>query len=233
MKLNQFPQPGPNRTTIVENREQVQAMVEGIERFPPNSEGSARDIARVRIDYAQKDHHTIGSVPAAGPNGRAGMILLADKLGERIGFESMGVRLYEGLIAKHEAYGSFEGGPGIDDLRRIRGEELDHLQIATQALEQLGGDPCAVTPSASLAGTAGMGLSSVIADPRTTLVQCLEAILIAELTDNDGWDSLVAIARGVGQDEMAENLTRAAREEEGHLGDVRTWLAAAYSRAGS
>ena len=34
-----------------------------------------------------------------------------DKLGERLAFERTGVRLYEALISKHEALGSFAGGP--------------------------------------------------------------------------------------------------------------------------
>jgi hypothetical protein len=43
-------------------------------------------------------------------------------------------------------------------------------------IERHGGDPTAVTPSMDLQATASRGVMQVIVDPRTTLLQSLEAI---------------------------------------------------------
>jgi hypothetical protein len=40
------------------------------------------------------------------------------------------------------------------------------------------------------------GIKAVIADPRSTLQECLKAISIVELADNDCWANLVQLARG-------------------------------------
>ena len=51
-----------------------------------------------------------------------------DKLGERLAFEHAGARLYEALLAKHRAYGSFDGGPSADDLVAVpRGHRVAEL----------------------------------------------------------------------------------------------------------
>jgi hypothetical protein len=44
-------------------------------------------------------------------NGSEEMVLLVDKLGERLAFERSGTRLYETLLSKFDSYGPFEGGP--------------------------------------------------------------------------------------------------------------------------
>jgi hypothetical protein len=75
--------------------------------------GSAQDIAQVRIAYA-KEAEPLGSVPQ--PAGLKNKVqtavkavvgeqptLLMDKLGERLAFERSGTRLYEVLLAKHNA----------------------------------------------------------------------------------------------------------------------------------
>ena len=66
----------------------------------------------------------------------------------------------------------------------------------------MGADPTAETPSADVIGVASQGLLQVITDPRTTLSQSLEAMLTAELTDNDGWETLAALADDLGQTEL-------------------------------
>lgn len=117
--------------------------------------------------------------------------LLMDKLGERLAFERTGTRLYEALASKHSAFGSFAGRPRRDDLAHVPQEEYRHFTILQSAIEPLGGDPTAVTPAANLHATAAHGINQVIVDPRTTLLQSLEALLIAELAQAAGEDKLV------------------------------------------
>jgi len=70
----------------------------------------------------------------------------------------------------------------------------------------------------------GSGIGPVINDPRTDFWQALEAILVAELVDNDGWEMLSGLALGLGYDDLAARCTAAKAEEEEHLRSVRAWL---------
>jgi rubrerythrin len=176
--------------------------------------------------------------------------LLMDKVGERIAFERTGTRLYDALISKYmtlaEATGedlppldtiTIEDGDGeaviarigetpLETLRRIRDEEHGHFLMLCEVMTQLGGDPTAQTPCADVAGTATMGVLQVVTDPRTTLAQCLNAALIAELTDTASWELLSELATKAGQGELADRFTDALVAEEQHLVAVKAWLRA-------
>jgi rubrerythrin len=241
--MNQNATPGTNRTGIAMAPERSQEMLTGMEEFPPNSQGSALDIAQVRIAYAQ-EAEPMGSIPM--PAGLKGKVqtavkavmgeqptLFMDKLGERLAFERTGTRLYEALISKHEAFGSFAGGPSKADLEHICEEEYRHFTMLQAAIEQLGGDPTAVTPAANLSATASQGIPKVIVDPRTTLLQSLEAALIAELSDNACWETLIELAQQAGEDDLARQFEQALVNEQDHLRKVQTWLAAGQGRKGN
>jgi hypothetical protein len=212
-----------------------------MEEFPPTSEGSAQDIAMVRIAYA-KEAEPLGSMPLpAGMKNKAKTAmkavmgakptLLMDKLGERLAFERSGTRLYAALVSKHTAFGGFTGGPRKGDLEEILQEEYGHFTMLSSTIEQLGGDPTAVTPSANLHATASQGIVQVIVDPRTTLLQSLEAILLAELADNACWEALIALAQQAGEDTLVKPFEQALVTEQEHLVKVHTWLAAGQGRA--
>jgi rubrerythrin len=239
--MNQHATAGMNRTGMAAAPQRTQEMLAGMEEFPPSSQGSAEDLAQVRIAYAQAAE-PLGSVPlpanltgngtsAAKVAKGAPPLLLMDKLGERLAFERTGTRLYEALVSKHEAFGSFAGGPSRDDLEHIRHEEFQHLTLLQSVIEQLGGDPTAVTPSADLHATAAHGIQMVIVDPRTTLLQSLEAMLIAELADHACWEALVALAQEAGEDALVEPFEQAHTTEQEHLDKVQAWLAAGQGRA--
>jgi hypothetical protein len=239
--MNQHATAGTNRTGMAAAPQRREEMLAGMEEFPPSSQGSAKDLARVRIAYAQAAE-LLGSIPLpAGVKGKgtsaakaakgAQLLLLMDKLGERLAFERTGTRLYEALVSKHEAFGSFAGGPSRDDLEHIRHEEFQHFTLLQSVIEQLGGDPTAVTPSADLHATAAHGINMVIVDPRTTLLQSLEAIHIAELADHACWEALVALAQETGEDALVEPFEQAHATEQEHLQKVQAWLAAGQGRA--
>jgi hypothetical protein len=153
-----------------------------------------------------------------------------DKLGERLAFEHAGARLYEALLSKQQAHGTFPGGPSADDLRHILEEEYAHGDLLEQAIAALGGDPTALTPSANLAATISAGLPQVLADPRTNLLQSLEAIVVAELADNEGWTALESLVRQAGHDELARGCQEAIEHERDHLRNARRWVAAGQGR---
>ena len=176
--------------------------------------------------------------------------LLMDKVGERIAFERGGVRLYEALIAKYEAatrrsgdvlppagemqelaqaqglavLAPVEGESPLQTLQRIRSEELAHFRMLCECMTELGGDPTAQTPCADVTATASMGIMQVLTDPRTTLAQCLNAILTAELTDNAGWELLIQLAEQSGESELAGRFLGALSQEQEHLVTIKGWL---------
>jgi hypothetical protein len=231
---------GKNRTGAGPVPERLDAMVAGTREFPPSSRGSAKDIAGVRIAYAAEAEPP-GHVPAPLGLGNKVKTLaksamgshftqLIDKLGERLAFERTGTRLYEALVSKHAAYGSFAGGPTEADLQHILAEEHRHFELLRAAIMRMGGDPTALTPSANLHATASKGIGAVLVDPRTSLLDGLEAVLIAELTDAEGWDTLLALAGEAGEGALASEFEEARRNEADHVQKVRGWVAAGQRR---
>jgi hypothetical protein len=238
--MNQNATPGTNLTGIATAPQRSEEMLTGMEEFPPSSQGSAQDLAQVRIAYAQQAE-PLGSVPLPASfkdkvqtavkavKGESPMLLL-DKLGERLAFERTGTRLYEALVSKYNAFGSFAGGPSREDLEHVLEEEYKHFTLLQSVIEQLGGDPTAVTPSANLHATATHGIQMVIVDPRTTLLQSLEAILMAELSDNACWEALIELVQVVGEDALVQPFEQAFTTEQEHLLKVHAWLAAGQGR---
>lgn len=231
---------GANRTGIATSKDAAQRMVEGTAEFPPDTIGDERAISDIRELFA-KDAEPLGSVPP--PPSLGGMVSTAvkavkgarptqfiDKLGERLGFERTGVRLYEALISKYNTYGSFEGGPTLENLEENMLEEHSHFSLLNEVLVRLGADPTVMTPSADLHATMTKGILEVMVEPRTSFVQCLEALLVVELADNECWESLIEMARHSGEEAVVEAFEAALAEEADHLEDVRAWLAAAQNR---
>jgi rubrerythrin len=228
---------GPNRTGVaaspVDGRRLVEGAVEGV----PTAAVSSMALATVRAELA-RDADPVGTVPPpASLKGAAKVVIealkgqkvtvLLDQIGERLAFERTGTRLYEALISKLAGADPHPGGPTRSDLEQIRDDELAHFQLLVSAMEQVGGDPTAVTPSADVAAVASAGLVQALADPRTTLNEGLKVILIAELADNDGWQTLIDLASRLGQDELAAQFQAAADEEDQHLNLVRSWVSIA------
>ena len=238
--MNQNAPLGTNRTGMAVAPQRSQDMRTGMDEFPPTSQGSAQAVAAVRIAYA-KAAEPLGSVPlpatwtatiqtAVKAVEGEQPILFMDKLGERLAFERTGTRLYEALLSKYDAFGSFPGGPSREDLEQICRDEYGHSTLLHAAIEQLGGDPTAVTPSANLHATVAHGITMVLVDPRTTLLQSLEAIFVAELADNACWEALIELAQEAGAAALVRQFEQARVTEQEHLMQVRHWLAAGQGR---
>lgn len=229
--MNRTVETGINRTGIATAAELAAEMVEGTQEFPPSAPGDDQEIARVRGDYIE-NADPVGTIPPPldqpeNASEEAHLTEFIDKLGGRLAFERSGVRLYSALLSKFDAYGSFAGGPERVDLEHIRDEELQHFHMLSATVEELGGDPTAVTPEADVEATLSRGILDVLVDPRTTFVQGLQAILVAELADNDCWYLLSTLATQMGKDELAAVFAEAESHEREHLTNVRTWLLAA------
>jgi bacterioferritin (cytochrome b1) len=228
---------GSNKTGIATSREASQRMIEGTREFPVAENGDEQAIAITRGAFA-KEAERVGSVPPPATLKGAVKTVVSgikaahptqflDKLGARLAYERTGVRLYQALITKHEVSGGFDGGPTRAELEEIMRDEHEHFMLLVDAVARMGGDPTVMTPSADVQATMSKGLLEVIVDPRTTFVQCLEALLVVELADNDAWDMLIELARE-NDDELARAFATAQSNEDEHLENVRTWLAAAH-----
>lgn len=230
---------GLNRTGVATSPIQSEEMRRYAEQRPASSPGSELGIARERAERA-RESQGLGSVPP--PHKLKGLAKAAldtlkgkrptvfiDKLGERLAFERVGVRLYEAALSKLDVYGSWEGGPTREALQRIADQELEHMGLCKQALEDLGADPTVETPAADLTALVSMGVPDALTDPRINLRQCLEALLVAELTDNASWELLIELTDKLGHGELATRFQRALDEEADHLAYVRSWLAAGLS----
>jgi ferritin-like protein len=225
---------GRNRTGIDASPMKRGEMLEGSERMMPATEGSEEAAAQVRSDYI-READPIGSVPLPGTakgalesgtqmlTGNRPQVLL-DKLGERLAYERTGVRLYEALITKCSVRAEAEGVVELDELLHIRDEEARHFELLRQTVEDMGADPTAQTPAADVSAVASSGLLQVINDPRTTVAQSIQALLVVELADNAAWELLISLARDTGNDGLANDFEQALETEERHLAQVKSWL---------
>jgi hypothetical protein len=225
---------GMNRTGIGVSPMHARELIEGAKDALPTSTGDEGTLAAVRVLYS-KDALPVGTVPPPTSmkglaktvlqliQGEKGGVLL-DKLGERLAFERSGVRMYEALMAKFRAGGTWQGGPTIQELKEIHNDELRHFELVRTALVKLGADTTAMVPSADLAGVEAMGIVQVLTDPRTSPAQGLHAILVAELADYEGWALLVELAESLGEAQLANDLRVALVQEQRHVSLVRVWL---------
>ena len=124
-----------------------------------------------------------------------------------------------------ETLGETTPGPTLEQIQDIGSEELDHFLLINDTIAGLGSDPTVESPCADVIGVASMvGIMQVLTDPRTTMAQCLSAMLTAELTDNAGWELLIELAESLGYDEMKTEFETCLQHEERHLSNVRNWV---------
>jgi bacterioferritin (cytochrome b1) len=221
-----------NRTGIQTSPDLAQELIEGTSNSLPSSEGDAEDLAEYRAVYIE-EAFPIGSLPtlssveaAKASEEDIETAVLLDKLSERLAFERMGTRLYEALMNKCEILSEEENEPTLEQLKTIGDQELSHFLFLQRVVTELGGDPTVQSPSADVAAVASLGILQVLTDPRTSVTQCLQALLTAELTDNDGWQLLIRLADNLGYVELVTEFEAALESEQLHLDYVRSWLSA-------
>jgi rubrerythrin len=226
-----------NRTGIMTSPELSAELIRGAKKTQ-SSTGDRRQAAASRAEYVSEEL-PIGSSPVIVFNGKKNaseeqlsadadrLSVLLDKLGERLAFERQGTRLYEGFLQKLEAEPTEDDtGPSREELRHICDEELEHFKLLQKAITGLGGDATVETPSADVAGVLSHGVLQIVSDSRTTIPQTLQAILTAELADNDGWQMLKELAAKLQYSDLEKQCEKAFQEEQEHLENVRGWLSA-------
>ncbi|MDP2305840.1 MAG: ferritin-like domain-containing protein [Pseudomonadota bacterium] len=227
---------GMNRTGIGMSPVDGDQMVQGAREGAPTSEGSSAGLQTVREQYIA-ERTGIGSMPP--PTSLKGVAKAAaafvrdqrpnvflDRLGERLAFERTGVRLYDALLTHVSVVSDKTLGPTVAELRTIRDEEHRHFELLRNTIQSMGADPTAQTPAADAVSVESHGLLQILTDPRSSRSQCLHAILVAELADNEGWQTLIQLARTLGHDDLVTRFEQAWREEVIHLERVRGWFSA-------
>lgn len=236
-------QTGKNRTGIALSPIDNKLLIEGALQTVPSSDGDESAIDETRSEYLAVGA-TIGSMaPPATVKGVASTVVdtmkgtsaavFLDKMGERLAFERTGTRLYAALLGKLDASDPLPGGPERADLEKIHREEMAHFEMLREVMISLGADPTSITPSADVQAVSSMGLIQVVGDPRMNLKQSLEAMLVAELVDNECWSTLIDLARAGGHDQIAQRFERALAEEAEHLVNVRAWVKNATMEEGA
>jgi hypothetical protein len=225
---------GKNRTGIATALVRSGAVVEAASEDPLVTDAESSKLLPLRTSFARAAD-PVGTMPPPASlkgmaknlveklRGRNPMVLL-DKMGERLAFERTGVRLYEAMLAKYEASDAKDPTITMSALLEIRDDELVHVGLLGEAIQQLGGDPTVVTPCADLVGVIGSGYVQVLTDPRTTLTQALDVMLAIELADNASWELLIELAGGMGLDTTAADFQHALVDEQRHLMQLRSWV---------
>ncbi|MAM89622.1 ferritin-like domain-containing protein [Allohahella sp. A8] len=227
---------GTNLTGIDMSPIDSKRMIEGADKYTSidNKHEGGHSFEQIKRAYIQ-EADAVGSVPLPGSIKGAfkSMMdklkgnnpeMLINKLGERLAFERTGVRFYESFILKCEAKLKEQGvRVPMDELREIRDEEFAHFQMLKSAIESMGADPTAMTPDADISAVAAMGVQQVLNDPRTTISQCLQMLVIIESADNAAWEVLIKLTEDLGLDEMTAQFNQAMKQEESHLTRVKGW----------
>lgn len=155
---------------------------------------------------------------------------LADQLSAFIAHERCGVHLYRSVGARTEA----------DDLRRtfqeFGDETLRHVEIYTDLITALGGDPQYVSAAARATEKANAALLQTTfmitgsVDPATRELAMIEAVAIAETKCHANWELLgkiaAALPEGLVRDTIEAAVGEVQPQEEKHL----TWATTARER---
>lgn len=182
---------GMNKTGIQMSPLETGRMLDDDDILTRGTPGDDSAALQLREAYIA-DSGGIGSIPAPGTV--TGMVSMGvnmltgdkpqirlDKMAERLAFERTGTRLYDALLTKLDVFqadgnaATSMGSITREQAASIRGDEARHMLLMKEAIESMGGDPTAQTPSADVVGVESMGMVQVLNDPRTSLSRVCDA----------------------------------------------------------
>jgi rubrerythrin len=155
---------------------------------------------------------------------------LADQLSAFVTHERCGVHLYRSVAARTE----------VEDLRgtyvQFGDETLRHVEIYTNVIEALGGDPLYVSAAARCTEKANAAvLESTFmltgsADPATRELAMIEAVGIAETKCHANWELLEKLAFTLPEGEPRRAMEAAVAEVKPQEDEHLTWATTARER---
>ena len=148
--------------------------------------------------------------------------ILLDKLSEFLMVEQGGLQLYRvvsarstqsAIIRRYEEFGR---------------ETAHHREVLARLIEQVGGDPSYISPTARLAQVKTEKLleSSLVADglsQQELEANDLENVLLAETKDHADWSLLSQLAQQVSEPDIRQALEQAVGEVESEEDEHLTW----------
>uniref|UniRef100_I1XN01 Ferritin/DPS protein domain-containing protein n=2 Tax=Methylophaga nitratireducenticrescens TaxID=754476 RepID=I1XN01_METNJ len=151
--------------------------------------------------------------------------LLLHKLGQRMAFERASVRLYEALIFKClAARNGKKTVVSIDQLRQFRDEEVEHSFLLKTAIETLGFDPDEWIPDADSSLISSLQTPKVFTKKNSSVLSCLEAVLIFATNDNAEWHTLHELFTNMGLQDLAAEFNQALEEDSRQLETISHWI---------
>jgi len=164
--------------------------------------------------------------PLAAPNATAPASLLR-QIRARLAFQRASTRLYEALLDKLDAGSETElrsqrGALNRTTLLRFRTEEAANFELLCESLEWIGVDPVTDLNRESQGEEAALD-APVSRAGIMNAAEALDALLDVELTDEAGWQRLVATAHACGLADLAHRFEQAHSVEIGHVRQLRAW----------
>jgi rubrerythrin len=140
---------------------------------------------------------------------------LKDFLSEMLAVEKGGVKLYE------KALGELEHPELEQKLTDFLRQTERHVELCTEMLEAVAGDPNYQSPGAEAAEHKAEGLLSTQVPAELTDVNNIENLVLAETKDHWDWEMLASVAARIGDPELKRMALKAIREvrkqEQAHL----------------
>lgn len=150
---------------------------------------------------------------------------LVDKLAERLAYEQLGACYWAVLVSKANALGPLGGRPYVEELEEVLDEAHALMDALRASLADLGGERAVVRSPGATATLEATRILALIADPRRSVLDSLEVVLVAKLADRAGWQALVELASSLGRADIAARCQEAWTREDQHVGRLRAWLA--------
>lgn len=105
----------------------------------------------------------------------------------------------------------------IPTLKQFRVEEPERFLLLKEIVEPLSADPTAQTSDPDVSAFASIGIPKVIFEPQATVLQCLEAVHTASLTNNAAWQLHIAAQKAV-KSKVSHSLVH--REQAGFASPI-------------
>mgnify|MGYP003116619786 FL=1 len=133
--------------------------------------------------------------------------------------------MYEALIIKCLANRKeIKTVISLDQLRQFRDEEVEHSLLLKTAIETLGFDPDEWIPDTDSTLLASLQIPKVFTKKNTTVLQCLESVLIFATNDNSEWHTLHELFTNMGLKDLADEFNQALEEDSRQLEALSRWI---------
>lgn len=149
---------------------------------------------------------------------------LIDKLGERIFFKRIGIRLFDGLMKKYHQETNKDALPSLIEIVSFQMEEMAQFKMLSDMISTLDGDPTALTPEADFILRSISSWPQLIQEQKTTFSQTIQIMLMAKLIDQTSYETVIELAEANEKASLAVKLQLALDETIHQIAKYKNWL---------